>query len=506
MTLAGAKYEYEQRLGGGGMAEVFRGRIVGAEGFSRQVAIKRVLPHYSQDPRFAAMFVDEGRLTARLVHPNVVQVFDFDRDAEGRLFLVMELVDGKDLDALMQSGMVPLPALVHVIGEVLQGLSFAHEMTTDDGKPLGIVHRDISPHNVLVSWDGGVKVSDFGIAKAMLASEAVMSGMIKGKPSYMAPEQVTTPDALDHRADLFACGVMLYEALTGRRVYQGMTNSELLTDVIQVAKGWRQLVPPTDLRPDLPADLAAVTMKLLAPDRAHRYASARDALDALRDTRAMTSRGAELVAQLMAERFPTEAPPRVTRRRPGNSGMIGPDGATWVVTPPPTTPPVMPSGTPTVDERPPKTLSLPLAAPPPTAAIAAAAPARRAWPAVVAIGVVVAVAAAAVALIAMRPGAKDAAVVPADAAPSAPAAETRASTAAPDAAPTVVVPVVPVVPDAGDAVTAAIPADAAPTPPTPAPTDGRGAKGRKDKGKGKGKGTGSGPSGIHEMTFGGGGK
>ena len=307
------KYRYEQRLGGGGMAEVFLARAIGAEGFQRPVAIKRVLPSFSDDPQFAAMFVNEARISAMLRHPNIVQVLDFDRDAEGRLFLVMELVEGKDLDDLartMQSAPLPVPVVVHVIAEVLEGLAHAHETTTPDGRPLGIVHRDISPHNVLLSWDGAVKVSDFGIAKAMLASGAAQSGMIKGKPNYMAPEQVTAPETVDQRADLFAVGVMLYELLTGRRIYQGTTNEEVLTDVIQVARGWRQVAAPNVIRPDLPWDVCQAAMMLLAPDRRQRFATARDAHDALLRTTSATARGTALLAELLAERFPSEGPRR----------------------------------------------------------------------------------------------------------------------------------------------------------------------------------------------------
>jgi serine/threonine-protein kinase len=331
------KYQYEKRLGGGGMAEVFLAHTLGAEGFQRPVAIKRVLPSYSQDAQFATMFVNEARISAMLRHPNIVQVLDFDRDGDGRLFLVMELVEGKDLDDLARSGALPVPVVIHVIAEVLEGLAHAHEMTTADGRPLGLVHRDISPHNVLVSWDGAVKVSDFGIAKAMLASGAGQSGMIKGKPLYMSPEQVTSPDSIDHRADLFAVGVMFYELLTSRRIYQGTTSEEILTDVIQVARGWRPLVPANVVRPDLPWDVSQVAAMLLAPDRQHRFASARDALDALLRTTSAPTRGTMMLSQLMTERFPSEVPRRrmspqqraaaptvvPDQLRPGGAGIPG---------------------------------------------------------------------------------------------------------------------------------------------------------------------------------------
>jgi serine/threonine-protein kinase len=166
MTALNGKYILDKRLGGGGMAEVFLARTVGAEGFSRRVAIKRVLPGYSENPQFAKMFVAEAQLSSRLQHPNVVSVADFDRDAEGRLFLVMELVEGVDLDGLNATGMLSFPLIIHVIGEVLRGLGYAHDLPPAGDGVRGLIHRDVSPHNVLLSWEGAVKVSDFGIAKA----------------------------------------------------------------------------------------------------------------------------------------------------------------------------------------------------------------------------------------------------------------------------------------------------------------------------------------------------
>jgi len=404
MTPAAAKYEYDRRLGGGGMAEVFLARTVGAEGFQRPVAIKRVLPSFSHDPQFASMFVNEARLSALLRHPNVVQVVDFDRDAVGRLYLVMELVEGKDLSDVVGRGSLPIPVVVYVITEVLKGLAYAHDLTSPDGKPLGIVHRDISPHNVLVSYDGEVKVSDFGIAKAMLASGAARSGLIKGKPLYMAPEQVTAPDAVDHRADLFAVGVMMFELLTGQRIYQGTTNEEVLTDVIQVAKGWRQLTPATAFRPDLPADVSRVVTGLLAADRQHRFAHARDAIDALLATGSATPRGADLLADILAERFPGEAPPR--RRRSAVAPAHGPQAPT-MVTPAalsapavvPAPPAITPAGTPTAAGH---HMPVPAtAAMPPTGATSVAASRRRVWPFVFAV-VALGIAAAAVAFVLVR--------------------------------------------------------------------------------------------------------
>lgn len=296
-------YRYERRLGGGGMAEVFLASVVGTQGFERPVAIKRVLPAFSGEHEFADMFVNEARISAMLRHPNIVQVLDFDRDHAGQLFLVMEYVDGVDLDALMRRGKLPVVIAVHVVGEVLAGLAHAHEKAGPDGQPLGLVHRDISPQNVLVSWDGAVKISDFGIAKAMRSSSVAVSGLVKGKPLYMAPEQVLHPELVDHRADLFAVGVILYELLTGERVYRGASHEEILIDVIQVARGWRSIASPHEQDPELPADVVEVLSHLLAVDRDNRFANAREALDALLATKSAAVGGARLLSDLLKARF-----------------------------------------------------------------------------------------------------------------------------------------------------------------------------------------------------------
>jgi serine/threonine-protein kinase len=498
-----AKYQYRRRLGGGGMAEVFLAATVGAEGFTRPVAIKRVLPSFSEDTNFSTMFVNEARISSILRHPNIVQVLDFDRDFEGRLFLVMELVEGKDLDEVAKQGPLPVPVVVYVIIEALRGLAHAHEMTTSAGKPLGIVHRDISPHNVLVSWDGAVKVSDFGIAKAMQASGIAHSGMIKGKPMYMAPEQVTSPDALDQRADLFAVGVMLYELLTGQHVYRGATHEEVLTDIIQVARGWRPLVAPTVTRPDLPRDVAQVAMRLLAPDRDQRFASARDAIDALLATSSTTSRGGEMLSALLFERFPADAPPRMARRSAQGSRVGGGAVAPWMantVSPslPPTsgTPPdqvdganVPVAGVRTVETTP----GRPVRTPPVSTEALAAAPHQalrrdsRAW--IYAIAVLLAVGAAVVIVVMATSGSG------ADTRSEAPA-DGRARATAPIDAGTEqsTSPSIPI-----DAAVLVAPVDAAPVPAI-TPDAGTKKRPKKHPPKGEGSGSGSGTT-IHEIKI-----
>jgi serine/threonine protein kinase len=297
------KYRLDTRLGGGGMAEVFLGSMLGAEGFSRRVAIKRVLPGYSDNPAFAQMFVAEAQISSQLQHQNIVSVLDFDRDAEGRLFLVMELVDGADLDALAASGPLPFPVIIYVISEVLRGLGHAHDLPS--GTELrGIVHRDVSPHNVLLSWEGAVKVSDFGIAKARQASEATASVFIKGKPAYMSPEQANG-QALDGRSDLFAVGVMLWEMLVNRRLFVGEDTRATLASVL-----FGQIPRPRSLRPDVPKDLERVVMKLLERDLPARYATAEAAIHDLLECKDAPRNGREQLMRVLAERFPDKAPVR----------------------------------------------------------------------------------------------------------------------------------------------------------------------------------------------------
>lgn len=312
-------YQLGELLGRGGMAEVYLATYVGAEGVRRPVAIKRVLDGFSSVPQFASMFVDEARLAARLIHPNIVSVISFDRDPTERLYLAMELVEGRDLAALAKSGPLPFSVIIFVIGEMLRGLEYAHDLPLLDG-PQGLVHRDVSPQNVLLSWEGAVKVSDFGIAKARNAAEATASTLIKGKPRYMSPEQASGA-ALDGRSDLFAVGIMLWELLvgTGQNLFDGTTNEALH----QVHT--RPIVPPSSLpsvRRGIPSDLEAVTMRLLerSPDR--RYAKASHVIEALAACRDFPRNGPAELSRTLAERFPEAVAARTSRPRITPPGSV----------------------------------------------------------------------------------------------------------------------------------------------------------------------------------------
>ncbi len=312
------KYRLDTRLGGGGMAEVFIASAIGAEGFSRKVAIKRVLPGYSENPQFAQMFISEAQLSSRLQHPNIVSVTDFDRDAEGRLFLVMELIEGKDLDAILSTGLLPFPVVNFILTEMLRGLGYAHDLPAGSDDLRGLVHRDVSPHNVLVSWEGAVKVSDFGIAKARQASEATASVFIKGKPAYMSPEQANG-EPLDGRSDLFAVGVMLWEMLVGRRLFAGGDTRSLLAQVL-----FAPIPRPRQQRAEVPRDLDLVCMKLLERTVAARYASGEEVIADLLACESAPKGGREELVALLAERFSQEMPRRQTRRAQSRAASAGP--------------------------------------------------------------------------------------------------------------------------------------------------------------------------------------
>jgi len=303
-STANGKYVFERRLGGGGMAEVFVGRTVGAAGFSRPVAIKRILDGFAADRRFVEMLEEEARLSSNLHHPNLVSVLDFDRDSDGRLFLVMELVEGTDLSELLATGALPIPLVIHLVVEILRGLDYAHDLPLRAGGTRGLVHRDISPNNVLLSWEGAVKVSDFGIAKAREATQATASTMIKGKLRYMSPEQGNGLP-LDGRSDLFSVGVMLFEMLCLQPLFAGQTNEEtfrrLYSDPIPNVR---------DVRPDVPKDLARVVASFLERDRDQRVSSAAVALAALVACDDYPRDGREDLIATMCQRFAGRAPVR----------------------------------------------------------------------------------------------------------------------------------------------------------------------------------------------------
>ncbi|MBX3157758.1 MAG: protein kinase [Deltaproteobacteria bacterium] len=287
-----AKYRLVRKLGAGGMAEVFLATTLGVEGFARKVAIKRIFEGLSGNPEFARLFVREAQITARLEHPNIVPVIDFSRDPQDRLFLVMEYVDGKDLASLLQGGSLSVPLAIFITTEILRGLGYAHDLPDPSGTGCGIVHRDMSPHNVLLGYEGAVKICDFGLARARAASK-ISSHAPVGKPAYMSPEQVSSAPDLDGRSDLFAVGIMLHEMLTGLPLFVG-SFSEMMAQVM-----FKDIEPPSTYRADIPRAIDAIVMRLLARDRNARYQRAEDAVrDLLGSGFASTDGRGDLVATM----------------------------------------------------------------------------------------------------------------------------------------------------------------------------------------------------------------
>jgi len=279
-----ARYQLGERIGSGGMAEVFRGIKIGVEGFARDVAVKRVLPHLT-DSRVGAMFVREARIVSQLSHANICSVLDFDRDEKGQLFLAMELVEGKDLDAILEAGNIPPAVAGFIITEVLRGLGHAHARR--------IIHRDVSPRNVLVSWDGAVKVSDFGIA---VLRDAAVSTTIRGKPGYMSPEQAEGM-RVDTRSDLFSVGIILWELLTWTPLFPGSSH-EAIAQLLH-----RRIPRPRDVQVSAPPELEAIAMRLLARNREARYATTQEVIDDLTRSSVMSTDGRGELTRWLARRF-----------------------------------------------------------------------------------------------------------------------------------------------------------------------------------------------------------
>lgn len=292
------KYTLVKKLATGGMAEVFLARIDGPMGFAKKCVVKRILPHFNDDPRFIEMFLGEARLAAELNHPNLVQIFDFG-EANGQYFLAMEYIDGPNLRVLNQStrrmsGPMSFALAARIIALAAEGLHHAHELRDENGQLVNLVHRDISPDNILVSRNGAVKVVDFGIAKATTQPHLTKSGMIKGKMAYMPPEQLAR-EPLDRRADLFALGIVLYELVTGGMPFDATSE----VSIIQALMSQQPLEKPTTYRLDCPPALEAIVLKCLEKDRERRYASCRDLQSDLETF--ISSQGASVGTREVAE-------------------------------------------------------------------------------------------------------------------------------------------------------------------------------------------------------------
>lgn len=273
-------YELGERLGLGGMAEVFVAYRAGPHGFAKKVALKRILPELAQDPRFVAMFCDEARISAPLCHPNIVQVIDFG-ESQGELFMAMEYVEGVSLAKLLRyvSGRrerFPLGAALFIAHEVLSGLAFAHSACDENGNPLHIVHRDVSPGNVLIGRAGDVKLADFGIVRSAYVDRRTYPGELKGKVGYMSPEQVMGVE-VDPRSDLFTVGIVLSEMLIARPLFSGQNEFDILTKIYEA-----DISAIERYGADLSPGVRDVLRQALAKAPNDRFESARDFADALR--------------------------------------------------------------------------------------------------------------------------------------------------------------------------------------------------------------------------------
>jgi serine/threonine protein kinase len=273
VPLVVGRYALFDELAAGGMATVHLGRLLGPVGFGRTVAVKRLHAHYLKDPEFITMFMDEARIVARIRHPNVVPMVDVVQSDQG-LFLVMEYVHGESLSRLMRSARkaeeaIPPRIVAAIMCGVLLGLHAAHETKGPDGVLLDVVHRDVSPQNVIVGNDGSARVLDFGIAKAAGRAQVTREGQIKGKLAYMAPEQIR--GQVDRRTDVFAAAVVLWEMLAGRRLHGTAKDVDIISRIVQ-----GNLTPPSVHAPHITPELDDIVMRALASDPKKRVASARD--------------------------------------------------------------------------------------------------------------------------------------------------------------------------------------------------------------------------------------
>lgn len=317
------RYELYGAIASGGMATVHLGRLRGQAGFSKVVAIKRLHPTFTHQPSLVSTLLDEARLCSRIHHPNVVPTLDMVAE-DDELLLVLDYVHGASLADMLQAADEPLPAPVvaSIMANVLHGLHAAHEATNASGESLGLVHRDVSPQNILVGVDGLARVLDFGVAKARGRLQETREGQVKGKLAYMAPEQIRGEE-VDRRTDLFAAGVVMWETLTQRRLFQGDNEGQVLLNVLET-----ELVPPSHLRPDLDPAFDEVVMCALSRDADARFATAQEmALAVEKLERAAPSEVSEWVERLAAETLAERSAMRASIERGEEPEPVSPTAA-----------------------------------------------------------------------------------------------------------------------------------------------------------------------------------
>ena len=318
------KYYLLDRINVGGMAEVWRAKAFGVEGFERLLAVKRILPNIAEDEEFITMFIDEAKIAVQLNHANICQIFDLGK-VDDSYFIAMEFVHGRDMRGIFDrckqkpvdgSTAMPLAQSCFVIMKACEGLDYAHNKRDAQGREIGLVHRDVSPQNVLISYEGEVKLIDFGIAKAAGKASKTQQGILKGKFGYMSPEQVRGLP-LDRRSDIFSLGIVLYELLTGERLFVGESDFSTLEKVRNV-----EILPPSTYNRRISDELERICMKALAKDVDDRYQNAIDLHD---DLQAFMYTAGEFYSRKDPRRLVEEGVRRRDRAGVGQAGGVPPD-------------------------------------------------------------------------------------------------------------------------------------------------------------------------------------
>ncbi|WP_375760281.1 protein kinase [Corallococcus exercitus] len=352
-------YQLLKRLATGGMAQIYLARRPGSDAPDKLLVLKRILPHLSENDEFVRMFLDEARIAARLAHPNVVQIYDLGAEGD-TFFIAMEYIHGVDARRLWKRSEtagrpLPVPLVCRILLEACAGLDYAHKKTDAAGRPLDIVHRDVSPQNILVTFDGGVKVVDFGIAKAADQATVTRSGVLKGKYSYMSPEQAAG-QRVDRRSDVFALGVVLHELLTGGRLFKRPSDMLTLSAVAEC-----HVPVPSQVAPRVPVELDAIVLKALAKEPDARYQHAQELQRALEGWLASqpqpcgtTADLAAFMRELFADRLSEEARSGEVQVTDDEAGVSPPSPAPRRSVMRPATPPGRTENEPTTTLRPPR--------------------------------------------------------------------------------------------------------------------------------------------------------
>jgi serine/threonine-protein kinase len=302
------RYRLTKSLGAGGMAEAFKATYSGPGGFERTVVVKRILPANGNDPEFLRMFTAEAKILGMLHHPNVVQAYDFG-ESDGALFLVLEYVDGPSLGRLLKGlrhakRPLPLAIAAHFAHEVCRALDYVHGLRTSDGEPMNVIHRDVTPSNIVLTSAGSLKLLDFGIAKYESSEAQTQHQTVKGKPAYLAPE-IIEGYPFDGRADVFSLGVVLYESLTLAPLFAADTDLATLHKVLEMP-----IAPPSWSRPEVPVELDRIVMKALERDPARRYATAAQMGRALEEFVVASRLHVQEVVDFLRAAEPLIAPPK----------------------------------------------------------------------------------------------------------------------------------------------------------------------------------------------------